>query len=86
MDNFIEFLDSYKERTNINYFDFVHILNASQVHYHHNLHRINPQLKPYDELDINWRTYINNNIHTDSNCSFSTSFNADTCMGESNQY
>lgn len=32
-DNFIEFLDSYKNKNNINYFDFVHILNASHVHW-----------------------------------------------------
>jgi len=36
MDNFIEFLDSYKYKDNINYYDFVHIINASNVHYQQN--------------------------------------------------
>jgi SpoVK/Ycf46/Vps4 family AAA+-type ATPase len=36
MDNFNEFIDSTKEKKHINYFDFIHVINACNVHYYEN--------------------------------------------------
>lgn len=36
MDNFNEFIDSTKEKKYINYFDFIHVINACNVHYYEN--------------------------------------------------
>jgi len=36
MDNFDEFIESTKQKKYINYFDFVHIINACNVHYYEN--------------------------------------------------
>ena len=36
MDNFDEFIGSIKQKKHINYFDFVHVINACNVHYYEN--------------------------------------------------
>lgn len=36
MDNFNEFITSIKNKKNINYFDFLHLINACNVHYNEN--------------------------------------------------
>jgi SpoVK/Ycf46/Vps4 family AAA+-type ATPase len=36
MDNFDEFIESNKQKKYINYFDFVHIINACNIHYYEN--------------------------------------------------
>jgi len=89
MDNFIEFLDSYKYKNNINYFDFVHILNASQVHYMQNQYgKLYPNCASTDadickqtyDANIAWDKYVNQTqqYHQPTNQIWS--------MGESNQY
>lgn len=42
-DNFINFLDSFQKKPQIDYFDMVHIINASQLHYYEsNYHQFYP--------------------------------------------
>lgn len=86
MDNFIEFLDSYKYKNNINYFDFVHILNASQVHYTQN--QYSKLYKNDNKSDIdNWKfRYESNNIWDNYLNQSQQTNNQLWSMGESNQY
>ena len=41
-DNFSEFLNHYKQKNNIDYFDFVSIMNATRVHYEQNNYHYEP--------------------------------------------
>ena len=56
MDNFIDFLDHYKQKNNIDYFDFISITNATRLHYerqqYHNILDNNYTWYPYPQYSF----------------------------------